>query len=229
MKKIVVAIDGYSSCGKSTMAKELAGYTGYTYVDTGAMYRATALQALRQGWMNATHIDENKLENGLQDLNISFKTMPDGKQHTMLNGKDVEHLIRTLDVADGASRVSAIGFVRRAMVRLQQEMGKEKGVVMDGRDIGTVVFPDAELKVFVTARADVRARRRYEELKAKGEPMTYEDVLTNVEERDYRDTHRSESPLMQASDARVLDNSDMTREEQFEILKKWFSESTGNE
>lgn len=224
MKKIVVAIDGFSSCGKSTMAKALAKYAGYTYVDTGAMYRAVALYAIDHNLIDAENIDEIGLNAVLNDIKISFTTV-DGMQHTMLNDVDVESRIRTLEVANGASRVSAIGFVRRALVALQQEMGKEGGIVMDGRDISTVVFPNAELKVFVTATAEVRAQRRYDELKAKGEEQPYADVLANVQERDYRDTHRAESPLRQADDARLLDNSDMTREEQFEVLKSWFEEA----
>ena len=221
MKKIVVAIDGFSSCGKSTMAKALAKYAGYTYVDTGAMYRAVALYAINNNIIDAKNIDENALKEALNVIKISFKTV-DGVQHTILNNDDVESRIRTLEVANGASRVSAIGFVRRALVALQQEMGKDGGIVMDGRDIGTVVFPNAELKVFVTASAEVRAQRRYDELKAKGEEQPYADVLANVQERDYRDTHRAESPLRQADDALLLDNSNMTREEQFELLKSWF-------
>ena len=224
MKKIVVAIDGFSSCGKSTMAKALAKYAGYTYVDTGAMYRAVALYAINHNMINAENIDENALKEALNVIKISFKTV-DGMQHTILNDEDVESRIRTLEVANGASRVSAIGFVRRALVALQQEMGKEGGIVMDGRDIGTVVFPNAELKVFVTATAEVRAQRRYDELKAKGEEEPYADVLANVQERDYRDTHRAESPLRQADDALLLDNSNMTREEQFELLKSWFEKA----
>ena len=224
MKKIVVAIDGFSSCGKSTMAKALAKYAGYTYVDTGAMYRAVALYAIDHNLIDAENIDEIGLNEALSNIKISFITV-DGVQHTVLNDVDVESHIRTLEVANGASRVSAIGFVRRALVALQQEMGKEGGVVMDGRDIATVVFPNAELKVFVTATAEVRAQRRYDELKAKGEEQPYADVLANVQERDYRDTHRAESPLRQADDARLLDNSNMTREEQFEILKSWFEET----
>ena len=224
MKKIVVAIDGFSSCGKSTMAKALAKYAGYTYVDTGAMYRAVALYAIDHNLIDAEKIDEIGLNEALSNIKISFTTV-DGVQHTMLNNVDVESRIRTLEVANGASRVSAIGFVRRALVALQQEMGTEGGIVMDGRDIGTVVFPNAELKVFVTATAEVRAQRRYDELKTKGEEQPYADVLANVQERDYRDTHRAESPLRQADDARLLDNSDMTRDEQFELLKSWF-EST---
>ena len=224
MKKIVVAIDGFSSCCKSTMAKALAKYAGYTYVDTGAMYRAVALYAIDHNLIDAQNIDEIGLNQALNDIKISFTTV-DSVQHTVLNGVDVESRIRTLEVANGASRVSAIGFVRRALVALQQEMGKEGGVVMDGRDIATVVFPNAELKVFVTATAEVRAQRRYDELKAKGEEQPYADVLANVQERDYRDTHRAESPLRQADDARLLDNSNMTREEQFELLKSWFEET----
>ena len=224
MKKIVVAIDGFSSCGKSTMAKALAKYAGYAYIDTGAMYRAVALYAIRHNLIDAENIDEIGLNNALNDIKISFKTI-DGTQHTHLNGEDVESQIRTLEVANGASRVSAIGFVRRALVKAQQEMGNEGGVVMDGRDIGTVVFPNAELKIFVTASAEIRAQRRYDELKAKGEEQSYADVLANVEERDYRDTHRAESPLRQADDARLLDNSNLNREEQFELIKSWFNET----
>jgi cytidylate kinase len=224
MKKIVVAIDGFSSCGKSTMAKALAKYAGYAYIDTGAMYRAVALYAIRHNLIDAENIDEIGLNNALNGIKISFKTI-DGTQHTHLNGEDVESQIRTLEVANGASRVSAIGFVRRALVKAQQEMGNEGGVVMDGRDIGTVVFPNAELKIFVTASAEIRAQRRYDELKAKGEEQPYADVLANVEERDYRDTHRAESPLRQADDARLLDNSKLNREEQFELIKSWFNET----
>lgn len=224
MKKIVVAIDGFSSCGKSTMAKALAKYAGYAYIDTGAMYRAVALYAIRHNLIDAENIDEIGLNNALNDIKISFKTI-DGTQHTHLNGEDVESQIRTLEVANGASRVSAIGFVRRALVKAQQEMGNDGGVVMDGRDIGTVVFPNAELKIFVTASAEIRAQRRYDELKAKGEEQPYADVLANVEERDYRDTHRAESPLRQADDARLLDNSNLNREEQFELIKSWFNET----
>ena len=221
MKKIIIALDGHSSCGKSTMAKALAKYAGYTYVDTGAMYRAVALYAINNNIIDADNIDENALKEALNVIKISFKTV-DGVQHTILNNEDVESRIRTLEVANGASRVSAIGFVRRALVALQQEMGKDGGIVMDGRDIGTVVFPNAELKVFVTATAEVRAQRRYDELKTKGEEQPYADVLANVQERDYRDTHRAESPLRQADDALLLDNSNMTRDEQFELLKSWF-------
>lgn len=222
MKKIVVAIDGFSSCGKSTMAKELARDTGYTYVDTGAMYRAVALYGIRAGIVTDKTIDEDSLKKAMAEINVTFALQPDGNQHTMLNGEDVEHLIRTLNVANGASRVSAIGFVRKALVEQQQAMGRRKGIVMDGRDIGTVVFPDAELKVFVTATAEVRARRRFLELKAKGEEEPFEQVLANIIERDSRDTNRAESPLRQADDACVLDNSNLTRDEQYSLLRTWF-------
>lgn len=226
MKKIIVAIDGLSSCGKSTMAKELAKNVGYVYVDTGAMYRAVSLYCIRQGWMTADSINETELEKHIGSINISFKTTPDGRQETYLNGENVEREIRTLEVANGASRVSTIGFVRRELVRQQQRMGLEKGIVMDGRDIGTVVFPEAELKVFVTASADVRAQRRYDELVTKGQAEDYEAVLANVKERDERDTNRVESPLKQAHDALLIDNSLLTKTEQRDLLRKWFDEKT---
>lgn len=226
MKKIIVAIDGLSSCGKSTMAKELAKNVGYVYVDTGAMYRAVSLYCIRQGWMTADSINETELEKHIGSINISFKTTPDGRQETYLNGENVEREIRTLEVANGASRVSTIGFVRRELVRQQQRMGLEKGIVMDGRDIGTVVFPEAELKVFVTASADVRAQRRYDELVTKGQAEDFEAVLANVKERDERDTNRAESPLKQAPDALVIDNSKLTKAEQRDLLRKWFDEKT---
>ena len=226
MKKIIVAIDGLSSCGKSTMAKELAKNVGYVYVDTGAMYRAVSLYCIRQGWMTADSINETELEKHIGSINISFKTTPDGRQETYLNGENVEREIRTLEVANGASRVSTIGFVRRELVRQQQRMGIEKGIVMDGRDIGTVVFPEAELKVFVTASADVRAQRRYDELVTKGQAEDFEAVLANVKERDERDTNRVESPLKQAHDALLIDNSLLTKTEQRDLLRKWFDEKT---
>lgn len=185
------------------------------------MYRAVALASIREGVMTADAIDEKLLAEMLPSLEIDFKIV-DGKQHTCLNGEDVESNIRTLEVGNGASRVSAIGFVRRRLVEMQQKMGDSKGVVMDGRDIGTVVFPDAELKIFVTARPEVRAQRRYDELKAKGQEMPFAEVLADVEDRDYRDTHRAESPLKQAVDARLLDNSEMTPEEQLKVICDWF-------
>lgn len=222
MKKIVVAIDGHSSCGKSTMAKALASYAGYKYVDTGAMYRAVALTASREGLLdNPNEIDLAKLEKLLATLEIDFIVTSQG-QHTSLNGIDVEAEIRTLQIGNAASRVSAIPFVRTQLVSLQQDMGRAKGIVMDGRDIGTVVFPNAELKVFVTASPEVRAKRRFDELLAKGTPMSFDDVLKDVLDRDYRDTHREVSPLKQADDALLLDNSNMTREEQSALLQSWF-------
>ena len=226
MKKIIVAIDGYSSCGKSTMAKELAKNVGYVYVDTGAMYRAVSLFGLRNGIITDDTIDETRLQQAMHNIQIGFKTNAAGKQETYLNGENVESLIRTLEVANGASRVSAIGFVRRELVRQQQRMGTDKGIVMDGRDIGTVVFPDAELPVFVTASPEVRAQRRYDELQAKGQPEAYDAVLANVKERDYRDTHRAESPLRQADDAVLIDNSHMTKAEQSALLQHLFDERT---
>lgn len=221
MKKIVVAIDGHSSCGKSTMAKSLASYAGYKYVDTGAMYRAVALAAINASLLDSQDIDLPKLQALLPSLNIDFIVTPEG-QHTSLNGNDVESQIRTLAVGNAASRVSAIPFVREYLVSLQQAMGRSKGIVMDGRDIGTVVFPDAELKVFVTASPEVRAKRRFDELQAKGTPMPFDEVLKDVLERDYRDTHRDISPLRQAPDALLLDNSNLTIAQQSSLLQSWF-------
>ena len=217
--KIIVAIDGYSSCGKSTIAKALAKYAGYTYVDTGAMYRATALYAQRM------ELGENMTQiiPLLDKIQVSFVQTPAG-QHVTLNGEDVESQIRTLEIGNMASQISTIKEVRAFLVAQQQMMGKEKGIVMDGRDIGTVVFPAAELKLFLTASPEVRAERRYEELKAKGESPIYEEVLADVNDRDYRDTHRAESPLRQAEDAVVVDNSNMTREEQMQYIIGVFRE-----
>jgi len=224
MKKIVVAIDGFSSCGKSTMAKYLARQHGYIYVDTGAMYRAVALFGIRNGWITDTHIDAEQMQAHLSEIHISFKTKADGTQATCLGGENVEDRIRSLEVADGASRVSTLGFVRRAMVAQQQEMGKNKGIVMDGRDIGTVVFPNAELKIFVTASPEVRAQRRMKELMAKGDLPDYQQVLANVRERDLRDSTRAESPLKQAPDAVLIDNSNLSLEEQNHLLETLFME-----
>ncbi len=225
-KKIIVAIDGYSSCGKSTMAKALARKVGYVYVDTGAMYRAVALFAMRQGLITPDKIDETGLQQVVGKIKIEFRPNAAGGQDTYLNDENVESQIRTLEVADGASRVSTLGFVRRELVRQQQRMGLERGIVMDGRDIGTVVFPDAELKLFLTARPEVRAQRRYDELRAKGLEADFDRVLAEVNERDYRDTHRAESPLRQAADAVVLDNSDLTPTQQDERLAALFAERT---
>ena len=225
MKQIIVAIDGYSSCGKSTIAKELARRAGYRYVDTGAMYRAVALYALRHGiTAGEKELDEAGKERViamLPDINISFLPAPEG-QHTLLNGEDVEKHIRTLEAGNMASQVSTIGAVRRFLVGQQQAMGREGGIVMDGRDIGTVVFPQAELKLFLTASPEVRAQRRYDELVGKGEKPDFAEVLKDVNDRDYRDTHRAESPLRQAEDAVVVDNSQMTRERQIEEVMSIF-------
>ena len=223
MKKIVIAIDGHSSSGKSTMAKELAQEIGYVYIDTGAMYRAVTLYALRQGYIQGNSINEKDLEADMPRLSITFQSNPGtGKSDTFLNGEDVEKEIRGMEVANKVSLVASIGFVRKAMVAQQQAMGKEKGIVMDGRDIGTVVFPHAELKLFVTASPEVRAQRRVDELLAKGEKVSYEEVLENVKKRDFIDSTREESPLRKADDAIVLDNSNMSRAEQKAWLREKF-------
>lgn len=226
MKKIVVAIDGFSSCGKSTMAKELAHEAGYIYVDTGAMYRAVSLFCIENGWLTETGINSEELEKHIHSIRIEFKTNDEGRSDTYLNGRNVENEIRTLEVANGASRVSTLGFVRRELVRQQQLMGLEKGIVMDGRDIGTVVFPTAELKIFLTASPEIRAQRRLDEMSAKGEEVNFEEVIANVKERDDRDQNRAESPLRKADDAIVIDNSDLTRDEQRKILRTLFAEKT---
>ena len=211
-----MAIDGYSSCGKSTIAKALAKYAGYTYVDTGAMYRAIALFTLRNNLTETADIIA-----ALPKIEVGF-VLTNGAQHVTLNGEDVEGLIRTLEVGNAASRISQIKEVRAFLVAQQQKMGEAKGIVMDGRDIGTVVFPKAELKLFLTASPEVRAQRRYDELVAKGEKPNFEDVLADVNDRDYRDTHRAESPLRQADDAIVVDNSHMTPDEQMRVIYDYF-------
>lgn len=225
MKKITIAIDGHSSCGKSTMAKDLAREVGYVYVDTGAMYRSVTLFALRNGLFNNDTINEEELRRRMPEIQISFQFNPEtGRPDTYLNGELVEKDIRTMEVSNKVSPIAALGFVREAMVAQQQQMGKDKGVVMDGRDIGTTVFPDAELKVFVTASAEVRAQRRYDELKAKGMDADFDDILKNVQERDYIDSHREVSPLRKADDAIELDNSHMTIPEQKQWLLDRFNE-----
>ena len=229
-KRITIAIDGHSSCGKSTMAKDLAKAIGYIYVDTGAMYRAVTLFALRNGLIKRGKVDEAALKEHLKrgDIAITFRPTKDGKSVTVLNGKNVERYIRSMRVSNVVSIIAAIGFVRKAMVKQQQAMGKDKGVVMDGRDIGTVVFPDAEMKVFATASAQVRAQRRYDELRAKGDTTTtLEEVLANVTERDRIDSTRKESPLRQADDAVVLDNSHMSFEQQDEWLYNLYLSRSG--
>ena len=221
-KKIIVAIDGYSSCGKSTIAKALAKYAGYMYVDTGAMYRAIGLYTLRHGLTEQADIIA-----ALPQIQVGF-ILTDGAQHVTLNGEDVEGQIRTLEVGNRASQISQIKEVRAFLVAQQQKMGDAKGIVMDGRDIGTVVFPHAELKLFLTASPEVRAQRRYDELLEKGEQPDYAEVLKDVTERDYRDTHRAESPLRQAEDAVVVDNSHLTREEQMEVIYGLFDKAVNN-
>lgn len=222
MKKITIAIDGFSSCGKSTMAKDLAKEIGYIYVDTGAMYRSVTLYALRHNLFNADgSIREEELKAQMKNINISFQlNKTTGRPDTFLNGENVEKDIRSMEVSSHVSPIAALSFVRAALVAQQQRMGAGKGIVMDGRDIGTVVFPDAELKIFVTASAEVRAQRRYDELKAKGMEANFNDILKNVEERDYIDSHRATSPLRKAPDAIELDNSNLTIAQQ----KQWLYE-----
>ena len=228
MKKITIAIDGHSSCGKSTMAKDLAREVGYVYVDTGAMYRCVTLYALRHGLFTAEGIQEEALRQAMPQIQITFRFNAEkGRPDTYLNGELVEDLIRSMEVSNHVSPIATVGFVREAMVAQQQQMGKDKGVVMDGRDIGTVVFPDAELKIFVTASAEVRAQRRYDELKGKGMEADYEDILKNVQERDYIDSHRAVSPLRKADDAIELDNSHMTIAEQKAWLMEQFNKAIG--
>ena len=214
-------MDGHSSCGKSTMAKALAKKIGYTYIDTGAMYRAVTLYAMRRGYIGKDGIDEEALRRELPQIKISFGH-ENGQQYTILNGENVERQIRGMEVSGNVSPISAIGFVREAMVDLQREMGRQGAIIMDGRDIGTTVFPNAQHKIFVTATDEIRARRRYDELVQKGENPVYEDVLKNVRERDYIDSHRAVSPLRQADDAIVLDNSNMTVEQQDEWLMEQY-------
>lgn len=228
MKKIVIAIDGFSSCGKSTMAKDLAREVGYIYVDTGAMYRAVTLFAMRNNVFDAEgNIDETRLKALLPDVKLTFQLNNETKlPEVCLNGENVERYIRTLEVSQHVSPIAALPFVREKLVEQQQAMGNEKGIVMDGRDIGTVVFPNAELKIFVTASAEIRAQRRFKELETKGMPADFDEILQNVEQRDYIDTHRETSPLRQADDALVLDNSHLTITEQKAWLMEKFNERT---
>ncbi|MCG8579858.1 MAG: (d)CMP kinase [Bacteroidales bacterium] len=218
-KKAIIAIDGHSSCGKSTVAKDLAKELGYVYIDTGAMYRTVTLFAMRNKMISGGNINEAALKSSLTDIHITFKYQPEEKKNeTFLNGESVEEEIRGLEVSNNVSAVSAIGFVRRRLVELQQEMGHAGGIVMDGRDIGTVVFPDADLKLFMTASAEIRARRRYDELTGKGEKVNFDAILENVKQRDHIDSTREESPLKQADDAVVLDNSHLNKEQQLEWI-----------
>lgn len=238
MKKIVIAIDGHSSCGKSTMAKDLAREIGYVYVDTGAMYRAVTLYAMRRGMFTGTAIDEAALQADIEagKVNVSFKFNPEaGRPDTYLNGELVETEIRQMEVSNRVSPIAALPFVRQLLTRQQQAMGQEKGIVMDGRDIGTAVFPNAELKIFVTASAQVRARRRYDELRGKArsqaeaDAISFDEILKNVEERDYLDSHRETAPLRQAEEAIVLDNSNLTKAEQKDWLLQRYAEAVGKQ
>ena len=226
--KIIIAIDGYSSSGKSTLAKDLAAKLGFKYIDTGAMYRAVTLFAKQNGIIDDKgEIDEEKLKEKLPGIDLNFKNV-NGKNHILLNGKDVEDEIRSLEISELTSKVSKLPFVREFLVAKQREIGKDKGIVMDGRDIGSVVFPDAEVKFFVTASPEVRAKRRYEELKAKGTEADYDSVLNSLLERDKQDTTRKTSPLVKTDDAIVIDNSNLSREEQLELALKYINERLKN-
>ena len=217
MKKITIAIDGFSSTGKSTLAKNLANHLGYIYVDTGAMYRAVTLFAMQNGYITADYFDKETLINSLTFIKLHFEfNAKVGFAEMYLNGTNVENEIRTMEVSNNVSRVAEVSEVRAKLVEQQQEFGKEKGIVMDGRDIGTVVFPAAELKIFMNASPETRAKRRFDELQGKGQHVTYDEVLKNVQERDYIDTHRDDSPLVKASDAIEIDNSNLNRDEQFQ-------------
>ena len=227
MKKITIAIDGFSSCGKSTMAKALARNVGYLYFDSGAMYRAVALFCMQNDMINEGKINTEALKERMSEIHISFEADPETKNSiTFLNGVNVEHKIRSLEVSQVVSLVAALDFVRSEMIEQQREMGRQKGIVMDGRDIGTTVFPDAEMKVFVTASAEVRAQRRYDELTARGDKPDYQEILENVQLRDHIDQTREVSPLKKADDAILLDNSNLTREEQMEWLMNEFNKIT---
>ena len=225
--RIIIAVDGFSSCGKSTMAKALARNIGYIYIDSGAMYRAVTLYCLDHGLIDGDTVDTDTLRSLMDDIQIDFRPDPEtGMTHTFLNGIDVEREIRSMRVSDKVSPVSAIPFVRTAMVAAQQKMGERKGIVMDGRDIGTTVFPHAELKIFVTATPEIRARRRYDELKAKGQEASFDEILENVKQRDYIDQHRDVSPLRKADDALLLDNTNLTIAQQKEWLFDQFNKVT---
>ena len=227
LKKITIAIDGFSSTGKSTLAKQLAKHLGYVYVDTGAMYRAVTFFAMRNGYISKDFFDKQTLINSLPFIKLHFKFNIDlGFAEMYLNGVNVEKEIRTLDVSNFVSLVAEVSEVRAKLVEQQKEIGKGKGIVMDGRDIGTVVFPKAELKVFMTASSETRAQRRFEELLSKDQNVTFEEVLKNVEQRDYIDTHRDDSPLLKADDAIEIDNSYLTREEQFDAVLEMVEDVT---
>lgn len=225
MKKIIVAIDGYSSSGKSTMAKALARHTGYLYIDSGAMYRAVTLYGMRNGAVSKEKgVDKDKLISMLPDIHIDFYRNEKGEQRTRLNGEDVEHLIRNIEVSDLVSPVAVIPEVRHHLVKLQQAYGRDRGIIMDGRDIGTTVFPDAEMKLFVEASAEIRAHRRLKEMLEEGNQATYEEVLHNIMERDRIDTTREESPLRKAPDAITFYNNEVPIEEQLQVLIHIFND-----
>ncbi|MGP1420612.1 MAG: (d)CMP kinase [Tannerella sp.] len=227
MRTIIVAVDGFSSCGKSTMARDLARAVGYAYIDTGAMYRAVTLYAIHQGFFHGDTLNEAALQQAMDNIEISFRPNPEtGVSETFLNGEPVEAEIRGMEVSNRVSRIATLGFVRRALVSKQQAMGEAKGIVMDGRDIGTVVFPQAELKIFVTASAEIRAQRRVKEMSEKGESVSFDEVLNNVQERDRLDMTRAESPLRKADDAIELDNTHMTIAEQQAWLMNEFRKAT---
>lgn len=220
-KKLIIAVDGYSSCGKSTFAKAIAAKLGYIYIDTGAMYRAVTLYGIKNAIISETHFDSQALIKALPEINVELrKNVLSGKVETFLNGENIEEEIRGLHVSQFVSQVSAIREVRQKMVELQRKMSESRGVILDGRDIGTVVFPNADIKLFMTADSHVRAQRRYDELIAKNQTVSYDEIYQNVVQRDLQDTTRAESPLTQAADAIVLDNSNMTPDEQM----KWFVE-----
>jgi len=224
MKKITIAIDGHSSTGKSTLAKQLAKALDYIYVDSGAMYRAVTLYALEQGFISDEKFDPNALISNIENVNIEFKKEGNNPTVLYLNNKEVSSKIRGMEVSNLVSKVAALPQVRQCLVKEQRKMGQNKGIVMDGRDIGTVVFPEAELKIFMTASAQTRTQRRFDELTAKGEQVDFNEVYENITSRDYKDSTRADSPLTQAKDARVLDNTNLTQSQQYKIVMDWIKD-----
>lgn len=223
--KITIAVDGHSSCGKSTVAKEIAASFGLIYIDTGAMYRAVTLFALQNGLIDGDLVDSEGLQASMDSINIELRKNSNGNIETFLNGQNIEKEIRQIEVSSKVSAVSSLPFVRRKMVKIQQEMGRNGGVILDGRDIGTVVFPNADLKIFMTAAPEIRAMRRFEEMQQKGDKVTYEEILENVKSRDHADSTRKESPLVKADDALLLDNSHLNREEQMSWILERLKEN----
>ena len=224
MKKIIIAIDGYSATGKSTLAKQLAKALDYIYVDSGAMYRAVTLYALEQGFISDKKLDTDALISNIKNVNIEFKKQGNNPTVLFLNNKEVSSKIRGMEVSNLVSKVAALPQVRQCLVKEQRKMGQNKGIVMDGRDIGTVVFPEAELKIFMTASAQTRTQRRFYELTAKGEQVDFDEVYENITSRDYKDSTRADSPLTQAKDARVLDNTNLTQSQQYKIVMDWIKD-----